>query len=312
MRILVTGGAGFIGSNVADAYAALGHELLVLDDLSSGKKENVPRSARFVLCDVGSETAVEAIRRFRPEVVNHHAAQINVRRSVADPAFDARVNILATLRLLEACREAGVRKFLFASSGGAGYGEQETPFAAETHPLRPVSPYGVAKMAVEMYLHYYHVQHGLDYTALRYSNVYGPRQDPHGEAGVVAIFSERLLRGQAAIINGDGEQTRDYVYVGDVVRANTAALARGGGRSINIGTGIETSVNTMFRTLRSLSGSRQEEIHGPAMPGEQRRSCLENGLALEELGWYPETSLEEGLSRTLEFFRQKIDTSAKW
>lgn len=312
MRILVTGGAGFIGSNVADAYAALGHELLVLDDLSSGKKENVPRSARFVLCDVGSETAVEAIRRFRPEVVNHHAAQINVRRSVADPAFDARVNILATLRLLEACREAGVRKFLFASSGGAGYGEQETPFAAETHPLRPVSPYGVAKMAVEMYLHYYHVQHGLDYTALRYSNVYGPRQDPHGEAGVVAIFSERLLRGQAAIINGDGEQTRDYVYVGDVVRANTAALARGGGRSINIGTGIETSVNTMFRTLRSLSGSRQEEIHGPAMPGEQRRSCLENGLALEELGWYPETLLEEGLSRTLEFFRQKIDTSAKW
>lgn len=312
MRILVTGGAGFIGSNVADAYAALGHELLVLDDLSSGKKENVPRSARFVLCDVGSETAVEAIRTFRPEVVNHHAAQINVRRSVADPAFDARVNILATLRLLEACREAGVRKFLFASSGGAGYGEQETPFAAETHPLRPVSPYGVAKMAVEMYLHYYHVQHGLDYTALRYSNVYGPRQDPHGEAGVVAIFSERLLRGQAAIINGDGEQTRDYVYVGDVVRANTAALARGGGRSINIGTGIETSVNTIFRILRSLSGNRQEEIHGPAMPGEQRRSCLENGLALEELGWYPETLLEEGLSRTLEFFRQKIDTSAKW
>lgn len=312
MRILITGGAGFIGSNVADAYTAPGHELLVLDDLSSGKKENVPPSARFVLCDVGSETAREAVRTFRPEVVSHHAAQINVRRSVADPAADAEVNILATLRLLEACREAGVRKFLFASSGGAGYGDQETAFAAETDPLRPVSPYGVAKMAVEMYLHYYQVQYGLDYTALRYSNVYGPRQDPHGEAGVVAIFSERLLKGQAAIINGDGEQTRDYVYVGDVVRANVAALTRGGGRSINIGTGIESSVNAIFRILRALAGSKQDEIHGPAMPGEQRRSCLENRLALEELGWYPDTSLEEGLSRTLEFFRHKIRTSEKW
>lgn len=312
MRILVTGGAGFIGSHVADAYAAAGHELLVLDDLSSGKKENVPESARFVLCDVGSDTAREAIRTFRPEVVNHHAAQMNVRRSVADPVFDARVNILATIGLLEACREAGVRKFIFASSGGAGYGEQRAERAAESHPVRPVSPYGVAKMSVELYLHYYRVQYGLDYTALRYSNVYGPRQDPHGEAGVVAIFAERLLKGQAAIINGDGEQTRDYVYVGDVVRANVAALSRGGGRAINIGTGIETSVNALFRMLRDLSGSGQEELHGPPMPGEQRRSCLDNALAFDELGWYPEVSLEEGLSRTLEFFRRKIRSSDAW
>jgi UDP-glucose 4-epimerase len=312
MRILLTGGAGFIGSNVADAYAAAGHEVLVLDDLSSGKRGNVPPQARFVLADIGSDTAEEAIRSFRPEVVNHHAAQINVRASVADPQFDARVNILSTLRLLEACRGAGVRKVLFASSGGAGYGEQDVFPAGENHPLRPVSPYGVSKIAVEMYLHCYRVEYGLDYTALRYSNVYGPRQDPHGEAGVVAIFCQRLLRGQTAIVNGDGEQTRDYVYVGDVVRANVAALTRGGGLSVNIGTGIETSVNALFRLLRELSGSSQEEIHGPGMRGEQRRSCLENRLAFDELGWYPEVSLEEGLARTLSFFRKKIESSDKW
>ena len=222
------------------------------------------------------------------------------------------MNILGTIRLLEACRQNGVRKFLFASSGGAGYGEQVRFPADENHPTWPVSPYGAAKIAVELYLNFYRVQYGLDYTALRYSNVYGPRQDPHGEAGVVAIFCERLLKGQTAIVNGDGEQTRDYVYVGDVVRANLAALEKGGGRSINIGTGIETSVNTVFRTLRDLSGNSQEEIHGPPMQGEQRRSCLENLLALEELGWYPETSLEEGLARTLSFFREKIRTSGSW
>ncbi|MGE5188725.1 MAG: NAD-dependent epimerase/dehydratase family protein [Gemmatimonadota bacterium] len=312
MRILITGGAGFIGSHVADACAAEGHEIMVIDNLSSGKKENVPAAARFVLCDIGSDTAAEAVRTFRPEVVNHHAAQINVRASVADPVFDAQVNIIATIRLLEACRQSGVRKFLFASSGGAGYGEQERFPADEAHPLRPVSPYGAAKVSVECYLNFYRAQYGMDFTALRYANVYGPRQDPHGEAGVVAIFCRRLLRGQAAIINGDGEQTRDYVYVGDVVRANLAALGRGSGRAVNIGTGIETSVNTLFRALRQLAGARQEEIHGPAMPGEQRRSCLENRLALDELGWYPETFLEEGLARTYSFFRETTRDSDTW
>jgi len=312
MRILITGGAGFIGSNVADRYAAEGHDLLILDDLSSGKERNIPREARFVLCDIGSDTALEAIRSFRPEVVNHHAAQINVRASVRDPQYDARVNILSTLRLLEGCRENGVRKFLFASSGGAGYGEQEEFPADETHPVRPVSPYGASKMAVELYLHYYRAQHGIDYSSLRYSNVYGPRQDPHGEAGVVAIFCTKLLQGQRAIVNGDGEQTRDYVYVGDVVRANLTALTRGSGIAVNIGTGVETSVNTLFRTLRDLTGSDQEELHGPAMPGEQLRSCLENRLASEELGWYPEMSLEEGLARTVSYFRETIGTRNAW
>lgn len=312
MRILVTGGAGFIGSNIADAYVADGHEVMVIDNLSSGKQENVPSAARFVLCDVTSDTAVEAVRTFRPEILNHHAAQIDVRSSVKDPQFDAQVNILGSIRLLEAARQYGVRKFLFASSGGAGYGEQERFPADESHPVRPVSPYGAAKMAVELYMNYFRAQYGLEYTALRYANVYGPRQDSHGEAGVVAIFAERLLRNQTAIVNGDGEQTRDFVYVGDVVRANVSALDRGDGKSINIGTGVETNINTVFRILRDLSGSRQEEIHGPGMPGEQRRSCLENLMASIELGWYPETPLEEGLARTLEFFREKIKNVGTW
>ncbi|MBI5575658.1 MAG: NAD-dependent epimerase/dehydratase family protein [Deltaproteobacteria bacterium] len=312
MRIIVTGGAGFIGSNIADSYVADGHEVMVIDNLSSGKKENVPSAARFVLCDISSDTADEAVRTFRPEIINHHAAQIDVRSSVKDPQFDAQVNIIGSIRLLEAARVHGARKFIFASSGGAGYGEQEKFPADENHPVRPLSPYGAAKMSVELYMNFFRAQYGLEYTALRYANVYGPRQDSHGEAGVVAIFAERLLRDQAAIVNGDGEQTRDFVFVGDVVRANLAALSRGDGKSINIGTGVETNINTVFRALRDLSGSRQEEIHGPGMPGEQRRSCLENLMASVELGWYPETPLEEGLARTLEFFREKIKNTGTW
>jgi UDP-glucose 4-epimerase len=312
MRILVTGGAGFIGSHVAEAFLEAGHEVMVLDDLSTGKQENVPEGAKFVLGDICSDVAEEAVRTFRPDVLNHHAAQMDVRRSVADPVFDARVNLLGLLRLLEASRQSGVKKVIFASSGGAGYGEQDYFPADEKHPIRPVSPYGVAKMATEMYLHYYRVQYGLDYTALRYANVYGPRQNSHGEAGVVAIFTLRLLQKQLAVINGDGLQTRDFVYVGDVVKANLAALARGGGLGINIGTGIETDINTVFRMLHDLTGSTQQEIHGDASAGEQRRSVIENRMAFDELGWYPEVSFEEGLARTVAFFRDKNQKPDQW
>lgn len=312
MRILVTGGAGFIGSHVADAYLAEGHDVMVLDNLSTGKQENVPAGAKFVLGDICSDVAEEAIRTFRPEILNHHAAQMDVRRSVADPIFDAQVNLLGLLRLLEASRRSGVRKVVFASSGGAGYGEQDYFPADEKHPIRPVSPYGVAKMATEMYLHYYRVQYGLDYTALRYANVYGPRQNSHGEAGVVAIFALRLLQGQLAVINGDGTQTRDFVYVGDIVRANLIALDKGSGLGINIGTGIETDINAIFLQLRELTGSRQKEIHGDGAAGEQRRSVLENRLAFDELGWYPDKSLEEGLAETVAFFREKNQNPDQW
>ncbi len=311
MRIMVTGGAGFIGSLVAQAYVDAGHEVLVLDNLSSGKKENVPEGAKFVFGEIQSDTAAEAIRTFRPDVVNHLAAQINVRKSVEDPVYDAQVNILGSVNLLEAARKNGVRKFIFSSSGGAGYGEQDYFPADEKHPLRPLSPYGVAKVAVENYMHYYKVQYRLEYTALRYANVYGPRQDPFGEAGVVAIFCTRLIKGQTAIINGDGGQTRDYVYVGDVVRANVEALTRGDGLSINIGTALETDVNELFRKIRDLSGSAQEEIHGPGMPGEQRRSVIDNRLAYDELGWYPNMLLDDGLSLTLAHFRDKVKSSGR-
>ncbi len=312
MKILVTGGAGFIGSHISDAYLAAGHEVMVLDDLSTGKEENVPAGAKFVLGDICTDVAEEAIRTFRPEILNHHAAQMDVRRSVADPAFDARVNLLGMLRLLEAGRQNGLRKVIFASSGGAGYGEHDYFPADEKHPIRPVSSYGVAKMATEMYLHFYRVQYGIDYTALRYANVYGPRQNSHGEAGVVAIFAKRLLQGQLAIINGDGLQTRDFVYVGDIVKANLAALERGSGMGINIGTGIENDINTVFRRLLELSGSSQKEMHVDAAAGEQRRSVLENRMAFDELGWYPEVSLEDGLALSMAFFREKNQKPDQW
>lgn len=312
MRILVTGGAGFIGSHVADACLAAGHDVMVLDNLSSGKQENVPEGAKFVLGDICSDVAEEAIRSFRPEILNHHAAQPDVRRSVADPHFDAQVNIMGLLRLLDASRRNGVRKVVFASSGGAGYGEQGAFPADERHPVRPISPHGVSKMAAELYLHYHRVQYGLEYTALRYANVYGPRQNPQGDSGVVAVFALRLLQKQLAVINGDGLQTRDFIHVRDVVKANMAALERGDGMAVNIGTGVETDVNTIFRKLKVLTGSGQQEIHGDAAAGEQRRSVLENRMAFEELGWYPEVSLEEGLSDTVAFFREKNQKPDQW
>jgi UDP-glucose 4-epimerase len=305
MKILVTGGAGFIGSHVVDAYLAAGHEVIVVDNLRTGKRENLNPQARFVELDIGDERTAQLIRDERPDVLNHHAAQMDVRRSVADPLFDARTNILGTIALLEASRHAGVRKVLFVSSGGAAYGEQETFPAPETHPTWPVSPYGVSKRSGELYCHFYQAEYGLPFVAFRYANVYGPRQDPHGEAGVVAIFSGRMLRGEPVTVNGDGKQTRDYVFVGDVARMSLLALERDATGPVNIGTARETDVNMLAQMMLEVSGSRSEIRHGPAKSGEQRRSVVDIRRAAEVFGWTPQVSLRDGLARTVEFFRAR-------
>jgi UDP-glucose 4-epimerase len=305
MKILVTGGAGFIGSHVVDAYVAAGHEVIVVDNLCTGTRENLNPQARFVELDIGDARIAQLIHDERPDVVNHHAAQMDVRRSVADPLFDARTNILGTIALLEASRQAGVKRVLFVSSGGAAYGEQEIFPAPETHPTWPVSPYGVSKRSGELYCHFYQVEYGLPYVALRYANVYGPRQDPHGEAGVVAIFSGRMLRGEPITVNGDGTQTRDYVFVGDVARMSLLALERDATGPVNVGTARETDVNTLAQTMLEVSGSRSEITHGPAKGGEQRRSVVGIRRAAEVFGWTPEVSLRDGLTRTVAFFRAR-------
>jgi UDP-glucose 4-epimerase len=305
-RILITGGAGFIGSAVADAFLAAGWEVAVLDDLSSGRRENVPAGARLYPCDVRSAAAAEALAAERPEILCHHAAQIDVRRSMDDPRHDADVNLGGLLNLLTASVRCGsVRRVLFASSGGAMYGDTQVLPTPEEHPQRPLSNYGASKAASEIYLGVYRACHGIDFAALRYANVYGPRQDPHGEAGVVAIFGGRLLRGEPCTIYGDGLQTRDYVYVGDVARANLLAAERGLSGPANVGTGVETDVVGVHAILARAAGVSAAPRHAPARLGEQRRSCLDAGLAARALGWRPEVGLEEGLSRTLEWFRAR-------
>ncbi len=306
MKIVVTGGAGFIASHIVDAYVARGHQVHVFDDLSTGQTANLNAEAVLHQVDIGGKQAARLIEEIKPEVLNHHAAQMDVRHSVTDPAFDARVNILGFLNLLEASKNAGVKKVIFASSGGAVYGEQEAFPAPETHATNPASPYGVSKRAGELYLSYYHQAFHLPYIALRYANVYGPRQSTKGEAGVVAIFLSALLNGNAPVINGDGRQTRDYVYVGDVVAANVAALGSSFVGPINIGTGIETDVVTIFELLRDEVGSEIEARHGPAKPGEQRRSALDCRLAGQVLGWRPQIPLREGLKKTAAFYRDNL------
>lgn len=303
MRILITGGAGFIGSNVADAFVARGHEVAVVDDLSSGKRENVPATAQFFRADISSPDVAGLVAAFRPEVLCHHAAQIDVRASVADPARDAEINILGSLRLLEVCRKAGTRRVLFASTGGAIYGEQDVFPATESHAERPVSPYGVAKLSVEHYLHYYSVEHGFRATCLRYANVYGPRQNAHGEAGVVAIFASRILAGATPTINGKGEQTRDFVFVGDVVRANVAVLEKDLVGAFNVGTGVETSVNELYGAIVRAAGSSASAVRGPGKPGEQLRSSLDSSKLEQATGFRPSTPLETGIAATVEYFR---------
>lgn len=306
MKILVTGGAGFIGSHIVDAFVGLGHEVSVLDDLSTGREKNIHSRAKFTRGDIRDTTAVDSLfKRERFDVVCHHAAQMDVRRSVADPLFDASVNVLGMLTLLESCLRYGVPKVLFASSGGAIYGEQDYFPADEKHPTRPISPYGVAKLATEQYLFYYKAVHGIDSVSLRYANIYGPRQNPEGEAGVVAIFTRKMLGGEQPVINGDGRQTRDYVFVGDVVRANVLALQYSGTGVFNVGTGVETDVNTLFHHLRSHTGSKCVEKHAEAKKGEQLRSVLDNSEIARTFGWRVTVPLEDGLRLTVEYFRKE-------
>lgn len=304
--VCVTGGAGFIGSHVAEALLADGHQVLILDNLSGGKRENVPSGAELHVLDIRSPEAAALVRDAGVEILVHHAAQMDVRRSVEDPAFDAEVNILGSLRLLESGRRGSLRQVIFASTGGAIYGEQDFFPATEEHPVRPVSPYGVSKLAFERYLFYYHVTYGLDATCLRYANVYGERQNPHGEAGVVAIFLNRLLAGSAPTINGEGLQTRDYVHVSDVVRANVAAVGLSGFRVYNVGTGVETSVVQLYQELARAVGSDLQAQHGPAKPGEQQRSVIDASRLRGELGLPEPLPLREGLARTAAWFRERV------
>ena len=304
MKIVVTGGAGFIASHIVDAYIQLGHEVYVIDDLSTGQRRNLNPSAKIYTVDIAGPEAGKLIAEIKPDVLNHHAAQMDVRRSVADPTFDARINIIGFINLLEASKDAGVKRVIFSSSGGAVYGDREPIPASEEHETLPLSPYGVSKLTGELYLGYYHMAFGLPYVALRYANVYGPRQSTLGEAGVVAIFIAQLLAGKSPVINGDGKQTRDYVFVGDVVRANVAALDTNYTGAVNIGTGRETDVVTICESLREGVGSPVKAIHGPAKLGEQRRSCLVTSLAQKVLGWSPQVGLKEGLEQTIAYYRE--------
>jgi len=276
---------------------------VILDDLSSGRKENVPEGAELVIADIRSDEAARMVIDHGIEILIHHAAQMDVRRSVADPRFDADVNIGGFLNLLEAARTGSVKQVIFASTGGAIYGEQDVFPADESHAVRPLSPYGVSKLASERYLFFYNQQYGLDVSCLRYANIYGPRQSPHGEAGVVAIFAHKLLANAQPTINGDGRQTRDYVYVGDVVRANLAVLGLPGFRTFNIGTGVETDVNELFEQLRAAIGTGPPADHGAAKAGEQLRSCITSGLIESELGLRIGTPFDQGIQITADWFK---------
>ena len=303
-RVLVTGGAGFIGSHLAEALAAAGNEVAVVDNLSTGRREFVPPQARFYPYDIKSRDTFELIRQWRPQVICHLAAQMSVQVSVADPLLDAAENILGSLNIFEAAAQSGTAKIIFASTGGAIYGDDAPLPAREGDKARPEAPYGIAKLSVEHYLHFYHRQHGIVPIALRYSNVYGPRQNSRGEAGVVAIFIDKFLAGAQPVINGDGLQTRDFVYVGDVVAANLRALDYPQAGVFNIGTGKETDILTVYLLLQESTGSLLGPAHGPAKPGEQRRSVLNCALAQELLSWTPRMSLPEGLRRTVAAFRE--------
>lgn len=311
MRIAITGGAGFIASQVADAYLELGHEVLIIDNLSTGVRGNVNSRARLVVADIKSAEAARAVEDFRPQVLNLHAAQIDVRRSVVEPRFDLETNVGGTIDLVLAGRRGGqLERVVYAASGGSMYGDTSVIPTPETEPAGPVSPYGVSKHAAELYLGCFRAMFGLHYVALRYANVYGPRQNPHGEAGVVAIFSERLLTGQGCTIYGDGGQTRDFVFSQDVVAANVRALTTDYCGGVNIGTGVETDVNGVYALLAKHVGVDRPAQYAPGKPGEQRRSVLAIGRAREVLGWEPTHDVDRGLAATIAWYRGQARSTA--
>ncbi len=309
MRILITGGAGFVGSHVADAYLRAGHHVAVVDALVGSGGNRTPEGAVFYREDIRRPTLADVFRQERPDVVAHFAAQINLRRSIEDPVADADANVMGTLRVLDLAVRFRTKQVIFASTGGAVYGEPQVLPADEDHPILPTSPYGFHKYLGEQYLAYYRRVHGLQTAILRYSNVYGPRQDPSTESGVISIFASALLKGQKPVIFGDGTQTRDFVYVGDVADANVRVLGRSIPEPINIATGIETTVNDLFARLRALTGAAVHATHGPAVPGEVHRICLGITRAETLLGWRPQVPLEEGLRRTVEWL--KAERSAR-
>lgn len=306
MKILVTGAAGFIASHVADAYVNAGHEVVILDDLSRGSKGNLNPKCCFYQCDIRDREAIQKIFHLeKPTIVNHHAAQMDVRRGVREPLFDAQVNILGSLNLIEAALANGAQRFIYIASAGAGYGEPKHMPVPEDYPINPITPYGISKHTIEHYLFTFHFLYGLEYIVLRYGNVYGPRQSSQGEAGVFATFSEQMLAGIQPVIYGDGTKVRDYVYISDVVAANVAALDRGTGEIFNISTGVQTTDQEVFDLVRDLLGKSIHSKYVPCRPGEIDRICLDISKAEQLLGWKPQVSLTEGALRTVAFFKEQ-------
>ncbi len=304
MKILVTGGAGFIGSHVVDLFVNAGHDVVVVDDLSTGRTSNLNPMAKLYQLDIRSPELREVFELERPEVVDHHAAQMDVRRSVADPIFDADVNIQGSIKVAQLAMQYDARKFIHISSGGAVYGEPVYLPCDEEHPVRPLCPYGASKYTFELYLYMFKELYNLDYSVIRYPNVYGPRQDPNGEAGVVAIFIGQMLAGKPVTINGSGEQVRDFVYVGDCARANLMTLEKGSGRTYNLGYGIGTNINQIFDHLKAITSYPMDAKHGLAKVGETFRIYLDASRAKNELGWEPTVNLEQGLRKTVEYFQE--------
>ena len=303
---LVTGGAGFIGSHLVDRLLSDGYKVVVVDDLSTGKLQNLNPAATFHHADITQPSMLQVFNRAEPDLVFHLAAQVSVTNSAKDPVNDAQINVIGTLRLLEASRDSGVEKFIFSSTGGALYGDPDVNPCTEGTTIAPLSAYGLSKYLAEQYIEYYHRLYHLNYTTLRYANVYGPRQDPHGEAGVIAIFTQAMLEGKQPLIFGSGEQERDFLYVGDVVEANLLAINRGDGQAFNIGTGRGTSVNRVYALLKDALHYRWDAEHRPQRPGEVCKISLEWSKAAQGLGWSPGIDIEAGLGRTVEHFRKSV------